>query len=87
MHLNKMVKRKILLVTVGEQEKPLYEGIKAVSNVDKVYFLASSFTEKIANNIKGNIAKIYDTEVIKINEKEISDIINKIIEIHVYITP
>ena len=73
---------KILITTVGEQEKPLYEGMKVSSRIDKVYLLASDFTANIAEKIKQNVSNLYQTEIIKINEKELDNIINSLIKLH-----
>ncbi|MBI2647671.1 hypothetical protein HYW99_04285, partial [Candidatus Woesearchaeota archaeon] len=74
--------KKILITTVGEQEKPLYEGMKVISKIDKVYLLASDFTDNIAEKIKQNISNLYQADVIKINEKELDSIIDSLIELH-----
>ena len=74
--------KKILITTIGEQEKPLYEGMKVISKIDKVYLLASDFTDNIAEKIKQNISNLYQADVIKINEKELDSIIDTLIEIH-----
>jgi hypothetical protein len=74
--------KKILITTIGEQEKPLYEGVKLVPQINKIYLLASSLTEKNAKRVKENISKLYSTEIVIVNEKELDLILNKIIEIH-----
>ena len=76
------MKKRILIVTVGEQEKPLYEGLKRVKNIDNVYLLVSKFTEKYAEGIKEGISRIYDSEIIIINEKNLQETIKKIIDLH-----
>jgi len=76
------MERQILIATVGEQEVPLFEGFKRVKDIDKVYFLASKVTQEHAEKIKKGITKIYDSDIIIINEKDLEKIIYKLIELH-----
>ncbi len=75
-------KKRILVVTTGEQERPIFEGFRVINNIDIIYFLASEFTQMIAENISKEIRKIYDAKILIVNEKELEDIIEKIILIH-----
>lgn len=76
------MQKNVLVVTVGEQEKPLYEGFKRIRSIDKVYLLASRFSEKYAEDIKQGISKIYESEIVMINEKNLQETINMVIELH-----
>ena len=71
----------IMFIPVGEQIKPIYEGFKYVKNIENVYLLASSKTEKYAREIKDKISAIYKTEIILVHPEKLDDIMEKLIDI------
>jgi len=81
-NLSRRYDKRILIVTVGEQEKPIFEGLRVANNVDIVFLLASKFTENKAEEIKKSIEQIYHVQIVLIDEVSFDDIIKKIVFIH-----
>jgi len=75
--------KQILIVTLGEKEAPIFEGFRRVKDIEKVVFLTSKKLEPIAKSIGEKISSIYpNCEICFVDEKNLSDIIKKIIELH-----
>ncbi len=66
----------ILIATVGEQTKPIYEGFNKVKDIDKIYLLCSETTKRFAEEIRKNILNIYsDVELIVTSASELHAIL------------
>lgn len=70
-----------MLVPIGEQVRPIYEGFRYVKNIEKVYFLVSNKTEKYGLKVKDKISDIYPIEVIYVNPESFDDVMDKLIQI------
>jgi len=71
----------IMLIPVGEQIKPIYEGFKYVKNINRIYLIASNKTEEFANDINKKIKYIYNTEIVLVDPEKLDDIMEKLIDI------
>ncbi len=71
---------KIMLVPVGEELAPIYEGFKHVKEVSKVFLIASNKTRENALKIKQDLDKIHDFELIIVLADTLDEIITSILE-------
>ena len=69
------MKIKIMIIPVGEQIKPIYEGFRYVKELDKIFLLCTGKTEVFATEIKNKITAIHsDVKIINTSAEDFNQI-------------
>lgn len=70
---------KVMLVPVGEQLDPIYEGFKHVKDIDVVFVIASKKTEKNAMQIINDLKRIYKFKYIDTSPENLDMVVEAIL--------